>query len=144
MLIHRQPHPEEPRAARRLEGWATTRVYPTLRDGPAGLLRVRLGPYQQSMKVGTSVGCARFGSCAVAWCRPSAGWAADGADWWRPGHAKARLESLEAPPAQEAVAQDQQRPAVADDRHGARHRARLVLKLVPTHDHALRISLAAV
>ena len=35
-------HPEEPRGARRLEGWATTIVYPTLRDGPAGLLRVRL------------------------------------------------------------------------------------------------------
>src|SRR5882757_1937866 len=27
-----QPHPEEPRAARRLEGWATARLVPTLRD----------------------------------------------------------------------------------------------------------------
>src|SRR5262245_55790537 len=27
-----QPHPEEPRAARRLEGWAAPRLYPTLRD----------------------------------------------------------------------------------------------------------------
>ena len=61
MLSHRQPHPEEPRAARRLEGWATTIVYPTSgrrllrpnRDGLAGLLRVRLGTYQHSTKAGT-------------------------------------------------------------------------------------------
>src|SRR5688572_15751573 len=43
----------------RLEGWATTMPYPTLRDGPAGLLRVRSGPYQQSMKAGTSSCTAR-------------------------------------------------------------------------------------
>src|SRR5260370_12299686 len=62
MLCHRQPHPEEPRpsdalgvnSARRLEGWPTTIMYPTLRDGPAGLLRVRLGAYRHSMKAGTS------------------------------------------------------------------------------------------
>src|SRR5258708_11046894 len=54
MLIHKQPHPEEHRVAMRLEGWATTTVYPTLRDGPAGLLRVRLGLYQHSMKGGPS------------------------------------------------------------------------------------------
>src|SRR5258708_24779833 len=50
MVTHKQPHPEEHRpsdalgvnSAMRLEGWATTIVYPTLRDGPAGLLRVRL------------------------------------------------------------------------------------------------------
>jgi len=44
--VNKQPHPEEPRVAQRLEGWATTTVYPTLRDGPAGLLRVRLA-YQR-------------------------------------------------------------------------------------------------
>src|SRR5258708_33382552 len=62
MLCHRQPHPEEPRpsdalgvnSARRLEGWATTVMYPTLRDGPSGLLRVRLGLYQHSMRASTS------------------------------------------------------------------------------------------
>src|SRR5206468_8642269 len=54
--IHRQLHPEEPRRARRLEGWATSIVFPTLRDGPAGLLRVRLGPYQRPMKAGTRIG----------------------------------------------------------------------------------------
>jgi hypothetical protein len=31
-------------------------VYPTLRDGPAGLLRVRLGPYQHLMKTRTAIG----------------------------------------------------------------------------------------
>src|SRR5207302_767944 len=46
MWIHEQPHPEEHRVAMRLEGWATTTVYPTLRDGPAGLLRMRLGLHQ--------------------------------------------------------------------------------------------------
>src|SRR6266851_10074425 len=50
MLSYRRPHPEEHRLAMRLEGWTTTTVYPTLRDGPAGLLRVRLGLYQHSMK----------------------------------------------------------------------------------------------
>src|SRR5579862_5031619 len=55
MLTHRQqPHPEEPRGARRLEGWATTLVYPTLRDGPAGLLRVRWGAYRHSTKARTT------------------------------------------------------------------------------------------
>src|SRR5215216_5284387 len=38
LLIHctlqTRPHPEEPRNARRLEGWATTRLWPTLRDAP--------------------------------------------------------------------------------------------------------------
>src|SRR5260370_7108477 len=53
MMTHKQPHPEEHRVAMRLEGWATTLVYPTLRDGPAGLLRVRLVPYQHSMKAST-------------------------------------------------------------------------------------------
>ena len=50
-MIHGRPHPEEPRpsdtlgvnSTRRLEGWATTRAYPTLRDGPTGLLRVKSG-----------------------------------------------------------------------------------------------------
>src|SRR5260370_38433449 len=62
MVTHKQPHPEEHRpsdalgvnSAMRLEGWATTIVYPTLRDGPAGLLRVRLVPYQHSTKPSTS------------------------------------------------------------------------------------------
>src|SRR6266851_6642134 len=71
MLCHRQPHPEEPRpsdalgvnSARRLEGWPTTIMYPTLRDGPAGLLRVRLGPYQHSMKASTS----RHTTCRCLW-----------------------------------------------------------------------------
>ncbi len=57
-IIHRQPHPEEHAAGVRLEGWATTMVYPTLRDGPAGLLRVRLGPYRQSMKARTGAAAA--------------------------------------------------------------------------------------
>src|SRR5471030_1734900 len=35
--LSRQPHPEEPREARRLEGWATGKVLvPTLRDAPCG------------------------------------------------------------------------------------------------------------
>src|SRR6266550_6492262 len=32
VLIHRRPHPEEHRAAMRLEGWATRMLWPTLRD----------------------------------------------------------------------------------------------------------------
>src|SRR5207249_3102486 len=60
------PHPEEPRRARRLEGWATSIVFPTLRDGPAGLLRVRLGPYQRPMKAGTSE-AGRFLGTLSAW-----------------------------------------------------------------------------
>src|SRR5271169_2159512 len=36
------PHPEEHRAAMRLEGWQPALSLPTLRDGPTGLLRVRL------------------------------------------------------------------------------------------------------
>ena len=48
-----KPHPEEDRAAMRLEGWATTRQVPTLRDGPAGLLRVRLGRYLKSINIST-------------------------------------------------------------------------------------------
>ena len=54
--LHGQPHPEEPRVARRLEGWATTTVWPTLRDAPGAhvsarkraLLRVRSRAYQHS------------------------------------------------------------------------------------------------
>src|SRR5215475_12484360 len=52
----------------------------------------------------------------------------------RPGDAQPGLEVLEPAHAQEAVAQDEQGPAIADHRHRARDRARLALKLVPTHD----------
>src|SRR5258708_14651832 len=45
----------------RLEAWAAdTLLLPTLRDGPAGLLRVRSCPYQQSMKAGTRSATARI------------------------------------------------------------------------------------
>jgi hypothetical protein len=50
--LHRQPHPEEPRPARRLEGWTAAIEHPTLRDRRAGLLRVTAGPCQHSATVG--------------------------------------------------------------------------------------------
>jgi len=50
-----------------------------------------------------------------------------------PGDAERRLEGLEAAGAQEAFAQDQQRPTVADHADRARHRARFVFELIPSH-----------
>src|SRR6266851_9198690 len=74
MLSYRRPHPEEHRLAMRLEGWATTTVYPTLRDVPAGLLRVRLGLYQHSMKGGTS---SRHGTSRYSFGRARTGSSSD-------------------------------------------------------------------
>jgi hypothetical protein len=45
-----------------------------------------------------------------------------------PGHSEPRLEILETAHAQEAVPQDEKRPAVADDRDGAGNGARLLLE----------------
>src|SRR5262249_44962642 len=50
-----------------------------------------------------------------------------------PGDAEPRLKFLEAPHAQEAVAEHQQRPAVADHRHRARDRALLFFQRTPFH-----------
>src|SRR5262249_43999432 len=49
------------------------------------------------------------------------------------GHAEVGLEALEASYAEERVAQHEQRPAVTDDGQRARHRARQIADLVPTH-----------
>src|SRR5260370_558463 len=60
MVNHKQPHPEEHRVAMRLEGWATMTVYPTLRAGPPGLLRGRVGLNQRAVKAGTRAECGRW------------------------------------------------------------------------------------
>jgi len=52
----------------RLEGWATTTVYPTLRDGPAGFLRVRLGLYQHVYEASTR----RWRASCIATGKPPA------------------------------------------------------------------------
>ena len=54
-----------------------------------------------------------------------------------PRDAQPRLKFLEPAHAQKAVAQDQQRPAVADHRYGARHRAGLALQFTPSHPFSL-------
>src|SRR5437899_9249886 len=50
-----RPHPEEPRVARRLEGWAAARMLPTLRDAAyRPLLRVRLGVFASRFDAGSA------------------------------------------------------------------------------------------
>src|SRR5205807_3425998 len=79
-LFHKQPHPEEHREAMRLEGWATTTVYPTLRDGPAGLLRVRLGLHPASARARKVRQLAVSLAAALLCCGGATGPAA-AADW---------------------------------------------------------------
>src|SRR3546814_12702540 len=47
--------------------------------------------------------------------------------------AEARLEILETPHLHETLAQDENGPAIADHRHGARERANLLVQFVPPH-----------
>jgi hypothetical protein len=46
---------------------------------------------------------------------------------------QAEMEVFEPSDPQEAIPKDQQGPAIADHRHRARQRTRLILKLVPLH-----------
>ena len=50
--------------------------------------------------------------------------------------AEVGMEVLEPPHAEERVAQDEQSPAVAHDREGARHRAGHVADVLPAHEAA--------
>src|SRR3546814_16932588 len=53
--------------------------------------------------------------------------------------AEARLEILETPHLHETLAQDENGPAIADHRHGARERANLLVQFVPTRSEERRV-----